>query len=99
MTRTGWPDNRQRVRASHSCAAGRSQLAALGFHVQPSQANFVWCTHPRQPAKTVFDALKAERILVRYMSYEGWPDGLRISVGTDEQIDACLACLSRILSA
>jgi hypothetical protein len=27
------------------------------------------------------------------MNYAGWPDGLRISVGSDEQIDACLGLL------
>jgi histidinol-phosphate aminotransferase len=27
------------------------------------------------------------------MSYSDWGDGLRISVGTDDQVDACLALL------
>jgi histidinol-phosphate aminotransferase len=31
------------------------------------------------------------------MDYPGWGDGLRISVGTDEQIDACLALLQTLL--
>jgi histidinol-phosphate aminotransferase len=31
------------------------------------------------------------------MDYAGWGDGLRISVGTDEQIDACLAALGRMM--
>ena len=31
------------------------------------------------------------------MNYAGWGDGLRISVGTDEQIDACLARLAEIV--
>ena len=30
-------------------------------------------------------------MLVRYMNYPGWCDGLRISVGTDEQIECCWA--------
>ena len=36
-------------------------------------------------------------MLVRYMDYPGWGDGLRISVGTDEQIDACLALLKTMI--
>ena len=36
---------------------------------------------------------KQAGVLVRYMSYPGWGDGLRISVGTDEQVDACLTLL------
>ena len=74
-----------------------SQLRELGFEVTESQANFVWCTHPARPAKTLYDELKARHILVRYMEYPGWGDGLRISVGTDEQIDACLTLLGELL--
>jgi histidinol-phosphate aminotransferase len=33
---------------------------------------------------------------VRYMKYPNWNDGLRISVGTDEQVDACLALLPTV---
>ena len=36
-------------------------------------------------------------MLVRYMNYAGWGDGLRISVGSDDQIDACLALLERLI--
>jgi histidinol-phosphate aminotransferase len=70
-----------------------SGLQSLGFEVIPSQANFVWCTHPRRAAKTLYEQLKTAHILVRYMNYAGWTDGLRISVGTDDQIDALLALL------
>jgi histidinol-phosphate aminotransferase len=41
--------------------------------------------------------LKKRNILVRYMNYEGYGDGLRISVGTDEEIDRLLAELTAIL--
>ena len=41
----------------------------------------------------LYERLKSHGLLVRYMDYCGWGDGLRISVGTDEQIDRCLACL------
>jgi histidinol-phosphate aminotransferase len=73
-------------------------LLALGFRVQESQTNFVWCTHPSRPHRPLYEALKANRILVRYMNYAGWGDGLRITVGTDAEIDAFLACLGGILA-
>jgi histidinol-phosphate aminotransferase len=77
--------------------ATRDQLTAglvqLGFDVTPSQANFVWARHPRVAAKTIYEQLKTAHILVRYMNYPGWMDGLRISVGTDEQIEALLGLL------
>ncbi len=68
-------------------------MRALGFASVDSEANFVWNPHPEIPLKPLYEHLKAAQILVRYMDYPGWGDGLRISVGTDEQIDACLAVL------
>jgi histidinol-phosphate aminotransferase len=70
---------------------------ALGFEPVPSQSNFVWCPHAKVPVKPLYEQLKQNRVLVRYMSYAGWPDGLRISVGTDEQIDACLGLLKGMM--
>ena len=72
-------------------------MRRLGFEAVESQANFVWCPHPKLPVKPVYVRLKQERVLVRYMDYAGWGDGLRISVGSDEQIDACLALLERMI--
>jgi histidinol-phosphate aminotransferase len=69
-------------------------LQRLGFEVTRSQANFVWCTHPHQTAKSIYERLKAAQVLVRYMNYPGWTEGLRISVGTDEQNEALLALLT-----
>jgi histidinol-phosphate aminotransferase len=73
-------------------------LGGLGFEVLPSQANFVWCRRSDRPVKLVYEELKRRRILVRYMNYEGYGDGLRVSVGTDEEIDRLLQELTRILS-
>ncbi|HET6881586.1 MAG TPA: histidinol-phosphate transaminase [Pirellulales bacterium] len=81
--------------------ATRNRLTAgmreLGFKPVPSQANFVWCPHPQLPVKPMYEQLKVNRVLVRYMNYAGWGDGLRISVGSDEQIDACLGLLKGII--
>lgn len=73
------------------------ELKRVGFAVVPSQSNFVWCTHPSQPLKPIYEKLKASQVLVRYMNYPEWGEGLRISVGTDDQIDACLGLLGAIL--
>ena len=72
-------------------------LRELGFASVPSQANFVWCPHPSVPVEPLYQQLKASGVLVRYMNYAGWGDGLRISVGTDEQVDACLALLKTMV--
>ena len=72
-------------------------MRELGFTTVDSQANFTWNTHTEQPVKPLYERLKRDRILVRYMDYPGWGDGLRITVGTDEQIDACLERLRGIV--
>ena len=64
-------------------------LRELGYSVPDSQANFVWATGGR-PARKTFEHLKEHRVLVRYMNYPGYPDGLRISIGTDHEIDLLL---------
>jgi histidinol-phosphate aminotransferase len=69
----------------------------LGFVTVDSQANFVWNTHPHLPVKPLYEELKRQRILVRYMDYPGWGDGLRISVGTDAEIEACLQRLKTMV--
>ena len=81
--------------------ATRSRLTTgmrdLGFVAVDSQANFVWNTHPTLPVKPIYEQLKAQRILVRYMDYPRWGDGLRISVGTDEQNEKLLERLKAIV--
>jgi histidinol-phosphate aminotransferase len=64
-------------------------LGSLGYHVPDSQANFVWATGG-PPARATFQYLRDRRILVRLMAYPGQPEGLRISVGTDPEIDGLL---------
>jgi histidinol-phosphate aminotransferase len=88
-------DNQAKVRASRErLTAG---MRALGFAAVDSQANFVWNPHHSVPVKPVYERLKAAGVLVRYMDYPGWGDGLRISVGTDEQIERCLTLLRGML--
>jgi histidinol-phosphate aminotransferase len=65
-------------------------LKEMGFAALDSQANFVWAPHPSLPVEPIYQQLKQAGVLVRYMNYPDWGDGLRISVGTDEQVDACL---------
>lgn len=75
----------------------------LGFHAVDSQANFVWCTwpakgdSPARPLKPIYEYLKTNGVLIRYMPYAGWGEGLRISVGSEDQTDVCLALLSEAL--
>jgi len=87
-------DNRARIIATRSRLV--AAMRGLGFDACDSQANFVWCTHPERPHKPYYEALKAQGILIRYMNYAGWGDGLRITVGTDDEIDAFLAVMKTL---
>jgi histidinol-phosphate aminotransferase len=72
-------------------------LVEIGFASVPSQANFVWNPHPKLPVEPLYRQLKAGGVLVRYMNYPGWGDGLRISMGTDEQVDAAVTLLKQVV--
>lgn len=87
------------VRSRILATRGRmhAELSSLGFRVTPSQANFLWCRRTDKPVKPLYEALKARNVLVRYMTYTGYGDGLRISVGTDAEVDRLLAELRRIV--
>lgn len=89
-------DIREKMNATRERTAER--LSLLGFNVTPSQANFIWCQHPSGQHQAMYEFLKSNQILVRYMQFDDWGDGLRISVGTDEQMDACLMMLERFQS-
>ena len=72
-----------RVRRSRSRLA--AALAALGFRVWPSEANFLLVRPPDGRARDVYEGLKQRNILVRYFDRPALDDKLRITVGTDAQ--------------
>jgi len=74
-----------------------AELARRGFACVPSQANFIWCRHERLPSAQLYRQLKDAGVLVRYMNYADWGDGLRISVGSDEQVDILLGKLAEMV--
>ncbi|MDP1561010.1 MAG: histidinol-phosphate transaminase, partial [Pirellulaceae bacterium] len=90
-------DNVQRVVAERQMMEAR--LAALGLTVQPSQANFVWCQHPQQKERAIYEELKNRQILVRFMDYGSPWIGLRITVGTPQQNQVLLGQLEQILKS
>jgi len=86
------------TRAKIVATRGRltSALRSMGYTVPDSQSNFVWATGG-PPARATFQRLKEHNILVRLMCYPGCPDGLRISVGTDVEIDRLLEMLETMI--
>lgn len=72
-------------------------LLALGFHVLPSQANFVFVEHKQFAAEKLYLALKQRGILVRHFNKPGIDNFLRISIGTDEEMNQLLAMMSEAI--
>jgi histidinol-phosphate aminotransferase len=66
----------------------------LGFHVLPSQANFVLARKPGENLMHVYEGLKRQKILVRYFDTPGLRDCLRITVGTPREVAALLGALA-----
>ena len=71
----------------------KGELKKLGFSFPDSRANFIFATHPAIPAKEIFRALREADIYVRHWDKPRISEYLRITIGTDEQMDTLLAFL------
>ncbi|TDG13787.1 histidinol-phosphate transaminase [Seongchinamella unica] len=74
-----------------------ASMATLGFEVLPSAANFLFASHPQVAARDLFARLRERQIIVRYFDKTRISEFLRISIGTDEEMDALLGALEDIL--
>lgn len=75
----------------------KARLRELGFSFPDSKSNFIFASHERVPAEQIFEALRKEQIYVRYFKQPRLDNHLRITVGTDEEMDALFAFLERYL--
>ena len=74
-------------------------LAALGFEVLPSAANFVFARQPRRDAGEIAQALRQRGIIVRHFNLPRIEQFLRITVGTDAQCALLVTALREILGS
>lgn len=90
-------DTARRVRQTR--ARLTQALRERGFHIPDSQANFVLAQWTGTPsAKEIFQELKKQDIYVRYFDAPRLDNALRITVGTDQEIDRLLDAIDVILS-
>lgn len=75
----------------------KKELARLGFVFGDSKTNFIFAAHKTVPAQELFEALRASRIYVRHWNKPRIANYLRISVGTDEEMDRLFAFLEQYL--
>jgi len=90
-------ENVARIKATRSRLA--DGLRGLGLEPVPSQANFVFVGCGRGRARRLFEGLRERGVLVRFWDRPGLDGHLRITVGTDEEIDRLLAELADVLAA
>lgn len=86
---------RARVMASRERLT--AALAALGFEVVPSAANFVFATHPAHDAAAIAAKLREQEIFVRHFNAPRVNQHLRISVGTDAECETLVQALKGIV--
>lgn len=73
-------------------------LKKLGFTVYDSSSNFLFISHPKKTAKELLERLRERGILVRWFDKPRISNCLRVSVGTDEEMEALCGVLSEILN-
>ncbi len=73
------------------------ELTKLGFLFPESSANFIFATHKSVKAQHIFKELKKRNIYVRYFNQPLIDNYLRITIGTDEQMDKLIEALKEIV--
>ncbi|MBQ9531529.1 MAG: histidinol-phosphate transaminase [Eubacterium sp.] len=68
----------------------KKELEKLGFEVLPSSSNFIMITHKDYEMKKLFEYLKTKNIFIRYFSLPRIDKYVRVTIGTDEEMDIFL---------
>ena len=71
-------------------------LAKMGFRPVPSEANFIFIV-VGPDAKALSDDLLRMGVIVRPLGWMGFPEAIRISVGTAKENDKCLSAMARVI--
>ena len=70
-----------------------AELSKLGFETLPSKANFIFTTNRNISAEKLFNYLKSKNIYVRYFNKPRISEYLRITIGTQEQMEALIKAI------
>jgi len=94
LDRAYFDETRKKVMDTRARTA--SELEKLGFTVCPSQTNFLFVRHPDKPGKDIFAHLRQEGVLVRRWDIPEIVDWLRISIGTDVEMQELIRVLCQM---
>lgn len=74
-----------------------AEMKLRGFHVLPSAANFIFACHYNKKASDLYSRLKSENVLVRHFNKPEIDNFLRITIGTDEDMELFFRKLDAII--
>ena len=77
----------------------KKELKRLGFKFENSMTNFIFAAHDNVRADKIFDELKKRHIFVRYFNVPRIDNYLRISIGTDKEMEYFISELEKILES
>lgn len=89
-------ETRKKIMATREKYGAR--LKELGFDFPASSTNFLFATHKSVPAKEIFEKLREKHIFVRYFKTPRIDNRLRITIGTDDEMEKLVAALKEILA-
>jgi histidinol-phosphate aminotransferase len=90
-------ENLRKVMATRERAA--AELKGRGFLVMESRTNFLFARHPELSGQFLFDELRKRKIFTRHFNGERIKEYLRITVGTDRQMDELLGAVDEIINS
>lgn len=85
----------QKIQAARAWTV--AALEDLGFAVLPSKANFIFASHPDIPGDALYAGLRQRGILVRHFSKERIKDFVRITIGTQTQMETLAEALKEMI--
>lgn len=74
------------------------ELSKMGFETIQSMSNFIFTTNPKIKASFIFDELKKQNIFVRYFNKPRINEYLRVTIGTDDEMDLFIEALKKIIN-
>ncbi|HZW67192.1 MAG TPA: histidinol-phosphate transaminase [Pseudogracilibacillus sp.] len=75
----------------------QEELQALNFNVLPSATNFVFASHATFSAEKLYEELRKRNMLIRYFGTEPIDNFVRITIGTDEEMERLIKAIKEII--
>jgi histidinol-phosphate aminotransferase len=75
----------------------KEEMKKRGFHVLPSQTNFLFACHYQKSASQLYEELKEDGVLIRHFNKPKIDNYIRITIGTDEQMKTFIKKLDKLI--